>query len=191
MSKRSGRSGLKLKTVIRKVLWNSRPENEHLKVAVRCTRPPAARGCIGIPALRRTFASQEVKLLTRFHSFGNTVETEIPSQAQDAPHDRFCVWFDVDVAHEWRRLDAAVFAACGRPSTPADAELVERLLALNHQRTGPRRGSQDKFFRFLGKRPGSKPPSGSQRRPASPPFARFFAPSRHSPERSRRQTEFS
>jgi hypothetical protein len=88
-------------------------------------------------------SSQEVKLLRRFHFFGNAVETEIPSQAQDAPHDRFCVWFDVDVAHEWRRLDAAVFAACGRPTAPADAELVERFLALNHERAGPGRSSQD------------------------------------------------
>jgi hypothetical protein len=35
-----------------------------------------------------------------------------------------------------RKLDAAVFAAYGWPITSTDAELLERLLALNHQRAG-------------------------------------------------------
>ena len=33
-----------------------------------------------------------------------------------------------------RKLDAAVFAAYGWPVTLTDAELLERLLALNHER---------------------------------------------------------
>jgi hypothetical protein len=33
-----------------------------------------------------------------------------------------------------RRLDEAVFAAYGWPSTLTDAELLERLLRLNHER---------------------------------------------------------
>jgi hypothetical protein len=33
-----------------------------------------------------------------------------------------------------RRLDEAVFAAYGWPSSLTDAEVLERLLALNHER---------------------------------------------------------
>ena len=38
------------------------------------------------------------------------------------------------LADAHRKLDGAVFAAYGWPSTLTDAELLERLLALNHQR---------------------------------------------------------
>lgn len=38
------------------------------------------------------------------------------------------------LADAHRKLDEAVFAAYGWPSTLTDAELLERLLALNHQR---------------------------------------------------------
>ena len=34
----------------------------------------------------------------------------------------------------YRKLDEAVFAAYGWPATLTDAELLERLLALNHER---------------------------------------------------------
>jgi hypothetical protein len=37
-------------------------------------------------------------------------------------------------------LDAAVFAAYGWPVTLTDAELLERLLALNHQRAAASQG---------------------------------------------------
>lgn len=40
------------------------------------------------------------------------------------------------LAEAHRKLDAAVFAAYGWPDTLTDAELLERLLALNHQRAG-------------------------------------------------------
>ena len=39
------------------------------------------------------------------------------------------------LAEAHRKLDASVFAAYGWPVTLADAELLERLLALNHART--------------------------------------------------------
>jgi hypothetical protein len=38
------------------------------------------------------------------------------------------------LADAHRKLDEAVFAAYGLPATLTDAELLERLLALNHQR---------------------------------------------------------
>ena len=38
------------------------------------------------------------------------------------------------LADAHRKLDAAVFAAYGWPDTLTDAEILERLLALNHQR---------------------------------------------------------
>ncbi len=38
------------------------------------------------------------------------------------------------LAEALRKLDAAVFAAYGWPVTLTDAELLERLLSLNHQR---------------------------------------------------------
>jgi hypothetical protein len=47
-----------------------------------------------------------------------TCQTHLPSSLADAH----------------RKLDAAVFAAYGWPVTLADAELLERLLALNHER---------------------------------------------------------
>jgi hypothetical protein len=40
-----------------------------------------------------------------------------------------------------RKLDAPVVAAYGWPVTLTDAELPERLLALNHQRAGERADS--------------------------------------------------
>lgn len=40
------------------------------------------------------------------------------------------------LAEAHRKLDAAVFAAYGWPVTLTDSELLERLLALNHQRAG-------------------------------------------------------
>jgi len=42
------------------------------------------------------------------------------------------------LADSHRKLDEAVFAAYGWPSTLTDAELLERLLALNHQRATPK-----------------------------------------------------
>jgi type II restriction/modification system DNA methylase subunit YeeA len=39
-----------------------------------------------------------------------------------------------------RKLDAAVFAAYGWPDTLTDAEILERLLALNHQRAAASQG---------------------------------------------------
>jgi hypothetical protein len=39
-----------------------------------------------------------------------------------------------------RKLDEAVFAAYGWPSTLTDAEILERLLALNHQRAAASQG---------------------------------------------------
>ena len=39
-----------------------------------------------------------------------------------------------------RKLDEAVFAAYGWPSTLTDAEILERLLALNHQRAAASEG---------------------------------------------------
>jgi type II restriction/modification system DNA methylase subunit YeeA len=41
------------------------------------------------------------------------------------------------LAEAHRKLDAAVFAAYGWPVTLTDAELLERLLALNHERAAP------------------------------------------------------
>lgn len=38
------------------------------------------------------------------------------------------------LAEEHRKLDEAVFAAYGLPATLTDAELLERLLKLNHER---------------------------------------------------------
>ena len=38
------------------------------------------------------------------------------------------------LADAHRKLDEAVFAAYGWPATLTDAEVLERLLALNHQR---------------------------------------------------------
>jgi hypothetical protein len=38
------------------------------------------------------------------------------------------------LAEAHRKLDSAVFAAYGWPNTLTDSELLERLLALNHQR---------------------------------------------------------
>jgi type II restriction/modification system DNA methylase subunit YeeA len=43
------------------------------------------------------------------------------------------------LAEAHRKLDAAVFAAYGWPVTLTDAELLERLLALNHERAPLRR----------------------------------------------------
>jgi hypothetical protein len=40
----------------------------------------------------------------------------------------------------YRKLDAAVFAAYGWPVTLTDAELLERLLALNHERAAASQG---------------------------------------------------
>jgi hypothetical protein len=42
--------------------------------------------------------------------------------------------FPSSLAEAHRKLDAAVFAAYGWPVTLIDAELLERLLALNHER---------------------------------------------------------
>ena len=42
------------------------------------------------------------------------------------------------LADAHRKLDEAVFAAYGWPSTLTDAELLERLLALNHERAAAR-----------------------------------------------------
>jgi hypothetical protein len=39
-----------------------------------------------------------------------------------------------------RKLDEAVFAAYGWPATLTDAEILERLLKLNHERAGYREG---------------------------------------------------
>ncbi len=44
------------------------------------------------------------------------------------------------LADAHRKLDEAVFAAYGWPSTLTDAELLERLLALNHQRAAASQG---------------------------------------------------
>jgi hypothetical protein len=44
-------------------------------------------------------------------------------------------------AEAHRKPDAAVFAAYGWPVTLTDAELLERLLALNHQRAGVAAGA--------------------------------------------------
>ena len=40
------------------------------------------------------------------------------------------------LADAHRKLDEAVFAAYGWPADLSDAEILERLLALNHQRAG-------------------------------------------------------
>jgi hypothetical protein len=42
-----------------------------------------------------------------------------------------------------RKLDAAVFAAYGWPDTLTEAELLERLLALNHERAAGSGGEQN------------------------------------------------
>ncbi len=46
----------------------------------------------------------------------------------------------LDLAH--KKLDAAVFDAYGWPHDVSDEEILERLLALNHERAG--RGSQER-----------------------------------------------
>jgi hypothetical protein len=48
-------------------------------------------------------------------------------------------WTQLKLRPSWlaalhRKLDQAVFAAYGWPSSLTDAEVLERLLALNHQR---------------------------------------------------------
>jgi hypothetical protein len=45
------------------------------------------------------------------------------------------------LADAHRKLDEAVFAAYGWPSTLTDAEILERLLALNHQRAASHGGA--------------------------------------------------
>ena len=57
------------------------------------------------------------------------------------------------LAEAHRKLDAAVFAAYGWPVTLTDAELLERLLALNHRRA------------VAG--PGAKPDAGADGRAAA------------------------
>jgi hypothetical protein len=44
------------------------------------------------------------------------------------------------LAEAHRKLDAAVFAAYGWPVALTDAELLERLLALNHERAAASQG---------------------------------------------------
>jgi len=44
------------------------------------------------------------------------------------------------LAEAHRKLDAAVFTAYGWPVTLTDAELLERLLALNHARAAASQG---------------------------------------------------
>ena len=46
------------------------------------------------------------------------------------------------LADAHRKLDEAVFAAYGWPSTLTDAEILERLLALNHQRAAVSNSTQ-------------------------------------------------
>jgi hypothetical protein len=50
------------------------------------------------------------------------------------------------LAEAHRKLDAAVFAAYGWPVTLTDAELLERLLTMNHQRAGSRQTREGSFL---------------------------------------------
>jgi hypothetical protein len=60
----------------------------------------------------------------------NTTETELKERTLTNLYNARPTWL-IDIH---RRLDEAVFAAYGWPSTLTDTELLERLLKLNHER---------------------------------------------------------
>ena len=85
------------------------------------------------PAFARAIGEAACDLVTKRNAWlnpPNASEAELKRRTLTNLYNARPAWL-VD-AH--RKLDEAVFAAYGWPSTLTDSEILERLLALNHQR---------------------------------------------------------